>query len=433
MSVMIGADDCNALNFENLALQLDASVRVHLVCPANGGCTAFALTLCELLDAGCASDFSCLLAPSDLPRLYKTLGARASGSGSSMVHGRRAERRAWPSSMDARAAWTQRDGGAAALLVKNTISAQTPGLLEPLPNSLAQRGSAAFATSAGLFTHQLLLLRDPVQQYLSLRAKPWCHNCGGFADKLAAQDELVRRCLGLIHGQLRPERRRRRRRLSASRRGGGETRCPFDAVIFERDVFGTGAASLLSRLGLRLPRNGSRLLLASGDRLTGVRVRRTARRARNAALRLPPDLVDFGNMRGTSLRASRAAKRSTWSCAVARRVRALVPTLYDLYHPNHCAGGELSDGALAEADLAVDEATGRRNATRRKHLRNGQLGPAQHETTICDAFVGRDVPDCNALPVLYRVVCETIVRAHEAAMAREAARPGPRLNFTRLD
>ena len=46
--------------------------RVHLVCPANGACTVFALLLGDLLDAGCLSDFGCLTSSfADMQRLFR--------------------------------------------------------------------------------------------------------------------------------------------------------------------------------------------------------------------------------------------------------------------------------------------------------------------------------------------------------------------------
>lgn len=266
--------------------------RVHLVCPLNGACTAVALLICELLDAGCISDFSCLM-QWDPRRVYRALDKE----------GQSAE--------EVRAKWDRRQAN---LVLKNTISTETASVLTATSTQWALGSSA-------MFTHRILFLRDPVQQYLSMRLKPWCANCGGFQKKLAAQDELTRRCLA-VHATA----------TAASSSSVGGTRrsdasnaaCPFDAVVFDFDLLaddGKALPAMLGWLGLHQPNASSVPLAANSRREEAVHISFSRRRARNAALALSPKLVMGGNMRGDTLRPRIASsRRRTWNCEVASRV-----------------------------------------------------------------------------------------------------------------
>ena len=361
------------LSFATSARPADATPRrIHIVCPANGACTALALLLCELLDAGCASDFSCLMPRFwDAHHLQKVLLPTATHTG------------------DVRKEWQRRGAN---LVVKDTISAEVASALRALDRDvrlpaaavpsyrmyreLAERSGELGAPAApgrhaaaaeasgggdrgggaiGVFTHRVLFLRDPVQQYLSVRVKYWCANCGGFLSKLQAQERLLRGCLSVA-------RRLPSSSSSAAAAGSSAADCPFDVVLFDRDVYaaiGRGELpQLLASLGL-LP-----AALAGGNGTgTPLRVHDRARRARNAALGLSAKLVNRGNMRGNSLQPRLATRRRSWSCSVATRVQALLPTLYRLYHPQHCRGPRVLNESDAEVSDAIDPATGRRHAT----------------------------------------------------------------------
>ena len=207
----------------------------------------------------------------------------------------------------------------------------------------------------GIYTHRVLFLRDPVQQYLSVRMKPWCANCGGFLRKMAAQEGLLRACLSAAG---------RARAGDATLRSA----CPFDMVIFDRDIFaalGRGELpQLLAQLGLlpsgRLLANLLNQSTAAHSSRTGggdggggspvrLRVRERMRRARNVALGLPPRLVNRGNMQGDSLRPRLAARRRSWSCSVASRARRLLPTLCGLSSTlrSHCCRDPWTDPSPA--------------------------------------------------------------------------------------
>ncbi|KAL3910893.1 MAG: hypothetical protein SGPRY_008893 [Prymnesium sp.] len=249
--------------------------RVHLVCPINGACTAVALALCALLDAGCLSDFGCLTNQS-LRRAFRA-----------MAHASSAEQ--------ALQRWERRGS----LLLKSTISTETAHVLRSIATD--EKGIAS-----GFFTHQILYLRDPVRQYLSQRRKDWCDNCGGFAEKFEAQEATVRACLAA-----------RVESVPQIERAVLPPSCPFHAVLFETDVL-YGNFSALLRM-LRLPNNTSRLLSASLQ----------SRRLRNLALGIKAKHVAAGNAvmhKGHFWQPSRARHHGSWNCAVASRVRLLLPT-----------------------------------------------------------------------------------------------------------
>jgi hypothetical protein len=276
--------------------------RVHIVCPSNGACTAVALVLCELLNAGCASDFSCLMAQFyDGHHLFKVLDRSAR-------HTR-----------DVLAKWR---ASRANLVVKNTISAQAPDVLRTLdeqaqlPSSAqpsyaayrrvqqreAVRASGVANGTNGIFTHHVLFLRDPVAQYLSVRSKAWCANCGGFLPKLAVQESLLRRCLAASRATeegVRSVKIARAAPPADARRGTGRSGCPFDVVLFDRDVYAAVHTHtlpvLFERLGL-LPAG-----TAGNITDTGVRIRFKARRARNEQLGMGGRLINRGNMQGPTL------------------------------------------------------------------------------------------------------------------------------------
>ena len=111
--------------------------RVLIHCPQNAGCTAFALYLCELLDAACRPDTDCNEVP------------------------------VWNVPRDV------------AYVHKATLS----GTGEP-DNPQTSRSIK--------FTHRILLFRDPVQNYLSLARKNWCNECGGFESKWRTTDTWFR-------------------------------------------------------------------------------------------------------------------------------------------------------------------------------------------------------------------------------------------------
>ena len=343
--------------------------------------------------------------------------------------------------------------GTASIVVKNTISSETPDMLSTITR---------WPPLGSFFTHRLLFLRDPVQQYLSVRHKPWCANCGGFAAKMGAQDAVVRRCIEAADSG----------HLLAPEGGEGRSGCPFDALVFDRAVFGgfDSLSSLFDRLGL-LTSNASRHLRASAlerqrgmrskfgrtwwQGKIGVRVQMRARRARNAALGIPLKLVSAGNMHGEWLRAGLASRRASWSCAIARRVRELQPTLYQLYHPQHCDSPHVRNASDAEI---LDDISGGRRRTWHAisgpaQLAAGHARPSSYQgpsplapsdkppgkspgaeggllarlnkPMICDSFTDRDLPDCSTLPVKVRGACEgTAINMSEvrAARARWAAR-----------
>jgi hypothetical protein len=377
----------------------DANRRLHIVCPSNGGCTVIALALCELLDAACISDFSCLTYTfADGPRLLKSIEPTAS------------------SAADALSRWRARG---AHLVVKNTISPEAPDTLRLLGSNFALPPKKRDATrlralreaatrrvpppadfpASGFFTHTVLYLRDPVQQYLAVREKWWCMNCGGFVEKLQTQEALLRRCIHLAPGGGAP---------SVGSAPSGGAHCPFDALLLDHDIFDTsdaprGSSSsapgrLAARLGLR---DGS----INGSTLRAVHVRAAARAKRNAALGLGHKMLNFGNMKGGGLRPRYASRRPTWTCATAARVRALLPTLYQLYHPMHCDDPRVRNAS----DAAVREwtAAGRRRASQRR-----ADGIERPVSLVCDSFVDTNASDCSYHNIRgYRSACESIERA----------------------
>jgi len=341
--------------------------RIHLVCPLNGACTALALLLCEVLDAGCISDFSCLVGRNrsgDDERLVKNLDMKADSASA------------------ARDRWIRIRAN---LVVKNTISTETAALL-----TSNTRWAIGGDSRSGLFTHRILVLRDPVQQYLSVRTKPWCNNCGGFQKKLSAQDELVRRCI-------------------AARLDHSKT-CPFDAVVFDFDLLADGGKALpnmLNWLGLHISKP-SDLPLASNDPMVkAVHFHLSKFRARNVALSIRPGLVMMGNMRGKTLRPHMAsARRKTYSCNVATRVRSLMPTLYDIYHPAHCAEPEVANETAFVTDwIGADGKRHSRELVRGKKQSLGGARDSRNISLVCDAFTDRDDTDCAHLPLKYQGTC----------------------------
>lgn len=437
------------------------SSRVHLVCPVNGACSIVALLLCELLDAGCISDFSCLASPrkphlpDDVHRLFAELAPSAHNAA------------------DVWALWWNRS-----LVVKNTISSEAGATLArmavtrpadtqlhdligrrdrprgtsrrrrrvassarariavaaaapsnspppPPPTALVEASPAAqwlppLASLSQFFTHQILFIRDPIQQYLSARAKPWCSNCGGFTQKFRAQEAMFSACWArrssTASAAFAPSKAPRATLITSAT---PDTSCPFHAVIFDRDLSDlvpggqSAAAALLHRrdpsagTGLRLhailrtlglpnnlPRTSAHIgstatpgVTAAASKLQGTLqgtlqagtlhwdhdlelvANLSARRERNVALGMGEqgkslwgprgargrNLLSLGNTRPryrTSSRKRRgssghwyaalepklASRRRRWDCTVATRVRQLVPTIYDLYHPLHCQG-----------------------------------------------------------------------------------------------
>ncbi|KAL1515326.1 hypothetical protein AB1Y20_001957 [Prymnesium parvum] len=337
--------------------------RIHLVCPINGACTVVALALCELLHAGCLSDFSCLT-NSSLRRAHRAIG-----------------RTSLPHQLLER--WADRGN----LVLKHTISTETEAAL----SLLGSHGASALA--GGFFTHQLLYLRDPVQQYLSQRTKVWCDNCGGFAEKFEAQDAIVRACLAA---------------RTSPPRGALHPRCPFHAVLFETDVL-HGNLSAVLRL-LRLPHDAARL------RKLSLR----ERRARNVELGVRADHVAGGNVhasafgRGYSFwQPSLASKHASWNCAISARVRQLIPTVYGLYHAAECA--EPRQGGTLAADW-ISQADGRRFANLTKlHQRHPST---KRIALVCDAFLHNRSTNCQEVPhEKWRAVCYDIGRRRSAGKA----------------
>lgn len=112
-----------------------------------------------------------------------------------------------------------------------------------------------------------------------------------------------------------------------------------------------------------------------------------------------------------------------------------MPTMYDIYHPRHCAGpavlnasAEVSDWVGADSKRRSEErvepkklkkrhpAAERRDRLLRK-VRGQPLEVAaaatatttRPATLVCDAFVDGDTPDCLALPLKYQGPCESTV------------------------
>ena len=334
-------------------------------------------------------------------------------------------------SAEALAAWRRRN---ASLLVKSTIGLETgPALARlarrrwsmvlPAKRNLAALQLASVAPSpdrsrmdgAGFFSDQFLFLRDPVRQYLSLRVKYWCENCGGFAEKFEAQERLLVACLRLRH---------------APALAGGELHpsCPFHAVLSE-DVLD----------GVELPRWLLLGPLPGGRPVSALSVDVAARKARNTELGLSASLVASGNLarRGEHSKAplwrpQLARRVGSWNCEVASRVWQLCPTLYEWYYPRSrgtCDGPRVVNGSGAAARASVADTYGPRGA-RRSHVAvaaGRRRGRARAEPPrrrpiplICDAFVGSRAPNCSAIrAVVYRTQCERI--GATAAAEREAA------------
>jgi hypothetical protein len=351
--------------------------RVHVVCPSNGACTAFTLALCTLLEAGCVSDFSCLTPmQQDDIRLLKALAPSATTSLQTLDMWRRSR---------------------ASVVVKNTISSGAPAILERLTANVrlpqtakpswlerldASRSARPVASSAwphsGFFSHRILFLRDPVQQYLALRVKYWCDNCGGFAEKIAAQEALLRRCLR-----------------------GRSVSCPFDAVLFDSDLYSAALPQLLAMLGL-LPQNSSSLISRV---LHCFQIRPEVIRARNAQLKLPADLMSLGNMQGSELQPRLSVKRDSYNCGVEQRARTLMPTLFALYHPSSCMGPHVRNGTDAAVIDQLDHARGRRNSKERARRCGYCHMPVP---LVCDSYISSSDTDCGVLPKYLQAPCERV-------------------------
>ena len=114
-----------------------AAPHVLINCLQNSACSLFALFLCELLNAThsplCIPDSTCEDDGRSLTGLFKT----------------------WPNESEP-------------MVLKTTISAE--GAARRFEQQIEQHTA---------FTHRILWLREPVQNYMSLIQKPWCGNCGG--------------------------------------------------------------------------------------------------------------------------------------------------------------------------------------------------------------------------------------------------------------
>mmetsp|Transcript_48741 Transcript_48741/g.80981 ORF Transcript_48741/g.80981 Transcript_48741/m.80981 type:complete len:276 (+) Transcript_48741:83-910(+) len=123
---------------------------VLITCPQNSGCTAFANVLCILLRAdACRVD-----SQENAPRWEP-------GDNTTFIH---------KSTING-----YQDGPNCT----HTAACHQLSSLNTMSTQLA---------SPDVFTHHILLFRDPVQNYISLARKPWCNNNGGFAAKWHATD-----------------------------------------------------------------------------------------------------------------------------------------------------------------------------------------------------------------------------------------------------
>jgi hypothetical protein len=134
-------------------------------------------------------------------------------------------------------------------------------------------------------------------------------------------------------------------------------------------------------------------------------------------------VITYAPSAGDSLKPRFASRHTTWTCTVASRVLMLLPTLYSLYHPEHCSSPHVRNASEADVRDWVDDSTRRRRATIfRRDLHTAEAGrrrpiavPALRKSThqverpmplVCDTFIDSDEPDCSALPPKYRGTCE---------------------------
>jgi len=292
--------------------------------------------------------------------------------------------RASRNTSDTVAAWSSRRAN---LVVKNTISSKAEALLQPSTSqwSLSQ-----------LFTHRVLFLRDPVQQYLSARLKSWCHNCGGFMAKLGAQERLLQSCLAVSS-------RPHSSGMSMTSEEAASS-CPFDIVLFDRDILAAAEAGVLPAFFARLGLVPASVASAYGSQR--VRVQVQVRRERNRQLSLAAKLVSLGNMHGDSFTPHLVMRRASWSCDVASRVKELMPTLYGIYHPLHCSDARVRNDSLVEVHDWIDSTSRRRSSRRWSQLSKAFVKWA----LVCDTYTDRDAPDCTAAPKKSRQACEDTLK-----------------------
>ena len=92
---------------------------------------------------------------------------------------------------------------------------------------------------------------------------------------------------------------------------------------------------------------------------------------------------------------------------------------YDLYHPEHCLGPNVRNGSQAEVSDHVDIAAGQRLTTiatppnPRLNSQPHEESPARRSLSlVCDAaHPATDAPNCHAVPIKLRGMCDAITKA----------------------
>lgn len=141
-----------------------SNISVAVICLQHSACTVFALYLCELLAVPhhrCISDSE----------------PCASGKNSSQLW---LQRQAWHSAISM-----------AGLYPRNVIREQQEIAVVKLTLSGYSAAALRALDEIGpLFTHRILWVREPMQNYFSLAKESWAKLCGGILNKLGTLDSL---------------------------------------------------------------------------------------------------------------------------------------------------------------------------------------------------------------------------------------------------
>lgn len=134
---------------------------IHIECLPNAGCTLFAEFLCgQLLSTG--HDVACFPDVFDCTTMLPRRDDEQAPRGHHFV----AKTKLWPNFGDYRA-----------------NAASSPNFLEPRSNTLREWSLLGRTTN-------ILFMRDPLANMLSLRSKMFCSACGGMRARFAAADRL---------------------------------------------------------------------------------------------------------------------------------------------------------------------------------------------------------------------------------------------------